>query len=552
MTVRSTPSEPPAFSEADFTAPGPGTWTPDPVHSPNPSTRFLQETALPAFDRGFREMTARYGMLIETLDRRIVNGFAYDRIVPAPPEEMPERIAAAERAWEDRIWREDLRRWDEETKPEVVRLNRELLAIDVAQLSDYELVEYLERCRENCARMVYEHMRHTAAAMVPTGDFLVHAIEWTGLPEVELVQLLAGTAPVSAGESDEQARFLAALRDDPRAQELLASELEPAEIVSRLCELSGETGAAALAYIDFVGYRLIDGFDIGDPCLIEYPGVLLDAVRLELEKGDAPGVDGGEGIETVRARVPEDERERFDELLAEARLTYRLRDERGVYTDVWASGIVRRAGLEAGRRLVERGRIDEPEHFLYAGWEEMRALLLGDGGPSAAELAERARFRSSYSVDDIPPFLGDPPQPPPDPSGLPNGARRMAKAVGFALHSLFAPSEAPHEAALLRGIAASPGVYEGVARLISDPAEFDRLEEGDVLVTKTTGEAFNVLLPLLGAIVTDAGGLLSHAAIVAREYGIPGVVGTREATRSIADGARVRVDGGAGEVSILR
>jgi pyruvate,water dikinase len=72
-----------------------------------------------------------------------------------------------------------------------------------------------------------------------------------------------------------------------------------------------------------------------------------------------------------------------------------------------------------------------------------------------------------------------------------------------------------------------------------------------VLVTQGTNAAFNVVLPLLGAIVTDRGALLSHAAIVAREYGIPGVVGTREATRAIRDGARVRVDGTRGRVEVL-
>jgi pyruvate,water dikinase len=97
----------------------------------------------------------------------------------------------------------------------------------------------------------------------------------------------------------------------------------------------------------------------------------------------------------------------------------------------------------------------------------------------------------------------------------------------------------------------SPGVYEGPARRISSPSEFDRIVKGDVLVTESTTEAFNILLPLLGGVVTDSGGLLSHSAIVAREYGIPGVVGTREATRRIADGARVRVDGNAGEVTVL-
>ena len=82
-------------------------------------------------------------------------------------------------------------------------------------------------------------------------------------------------------------------------------------------------------------------------------------------------------------------------------------------------------------------------------------------------------------------------------------------------------------------------------------AEFDRIQPGDVLVTRMTSPYFNVVLPLLGAIVTDRGGQLCHAAIVAREYGIPGIVGTREATARIADGARVRVDGSTGEVRLL-
>jgi len=111
---------------------------------------------------------------------------------------------------------------------------------------------------------------------------------------------------------------------------------------------------------------------------------------------------------------------------------------------------------------------------------------------------------------------------------------------------------AEHQDDVLHGLAASKGVYEGPARRISGPSEFGRIVRGDVLLTESTTEAFNILLPLLGAIVTDHGGLLSHSAIVAREYGIPGVVGTREATERIPDGARVRVNGDTGEVTVLR
>ena len=154
-----------------------------------------------------------------------------------------------------------------------------------------------------------------------------------------------------------------------------------------------------------------------------------------------------------------------------------------------------------------------------------------------------------HRAKEAPDTLGNPP-PAPDFSKLPPN-RSAHASVGIALASVFGSSEAEHETDMLRGLAASRGIYEGPARRVSSPSEFDRIVRGDVLVTESTTEAFNILLPLLGAIVTDSGGLLSHSAIVAREYGIPGVVGTREATERIADGARVRVDGDAGEVTVL-
>ena len=123
--------------------------------------------------------------------------------------------------------------------------------------------------------------------------------------------------------------------------------------------------------------------------------------------------------------------------------------------------------------------------------------------------------------------------------------------MGVVMAEMFGATKATQEGPLIRGSAASPGVYEGTARRLAGPSEFGRIVQGDVLITESTSEAFNILLPLLGAIVTDSGGLLSHAAIVAREYGIPSVVGTREATNFIPDGARVRVDGTKGEVTVL-
>jgi pyruvate,water dikinase len=332
---------------------------------------------------------------------------------------------------------------------------------------------------------------------------------------------------------------------------VLDADDDAASVLASLRALDGEAGAAVNGYLELVGYRLLDGFDICEPAALELPDAVLRSIRIALSDAEIDNSDVDDLIAGVRDRVPEEHRAEFDELLGEARLTYRLRDERGIYSDIWASGLMRRAALAAGRRLASRGRIDEPEHIVDAGLDEMCAMLAGSGGPTAEELAARAAFRTSHTAKDAPQFLGTPPEPPPDPSGLPPGVARLMHATGLALDSVFGSSEAEHEGDRLRGLAASPGVYEGPARLIGGPTEFDRIVQGDVLLTPATTEAFNILLPLLGAIVTDNGGLLSHSAIVAREYGIPGVVGTREATVRIADGTRVRVDGTAGEVTVL-
>lgn len=534
-----------------FEPPGPGAWEQDPVHFPRPLTRYFQEVHPPAFKRGTNDFARFYGMLIDGIQIGYVQGFAYNQVLPAPEAVLPERFRRAEQVYADKLWRTQLRAWDEEAKPASIAAHRALQAVAPDELPDAELAVHLRRCRDHHAAMLAQHMRFTAGALVPTGDFLVHVGDWTGLPHAELLGLLRGSSAVSAGGSDEMARLKRAFAEDAAARAALAGEEDPAELLAGLRACRGETGAAVSGYLDLVGNRLIDGFDIAEPRAIELPDALLRSIRIAVSEEGSIAPDHGRQAADVRALVPAPQREQFDELLAEARLTYRLRDERGVYSDIWASGLMRRAALAAGRRVAGRGIIDDPLHLLEAGLEEMCSLVLGTGGPSAAELAARATYRATYTAKDVPPTLGPPAQSPPDAASLPPAASRLMRATFIALGHLFGSSQASNDAEVLYGLAASRGVYEGPARRVAGPSEFGRIAKGDVLVTESTTEAFNILLPLLGGIVTDNGGLLSHAAIVAREYGIPGVVGTREATERIADGMRVRVDGDAGEVTVL-
>jgi pyruvate,water dikinase len=256
----------------------------------------------------------------------------------------------------------------------------------------------------------------------------------------------------------------------------------------------------------------------------------------------------------IRAAVPEQHRAEFDEILDEARKVNRLRDERSYWSDLWASGILRHAVREAGRRVAARGRIKSAEHLLDATSEEILGLLTNGArgkAVSAEELERRYHFRESVSVEDAPQFVNGTPSPPPPLEWFPEQTRRTMRAMNVALSHIFGFEQKESEDRIVRGIAVSSGQYEGRARVIDKVEDLSQLEQGEVLVTRATSTSFNYVLPRVGAIVTDRGGLMSHAAIVAREYGLPAVVGCQVATRNIPNGAMVRVDAEKGEVVVL-
>ena len=101
------------------------------------------------------------------------------------------------------------------------------------------------------------------------------------------------------------------------------------------------------------------------------------------------------------------------------------------------------------------------------------------------------------------------------------------------------------------GLGASAGVVEGIARIVHSPEQFNQVQKGEILVCRMTNPAWVVLFTKIGGLVTDAGGALSHPAVVAREFGIPAVVGTACATDKIQTGQRIRVNGAAGVIEIL-
>jgi pyruvate,water dikinase len=561
------------MGELVFTAPDAGVWEQDGIHFPLPITRFQQEAFPEGFMRGFKMGTACYGLMMEYLEPTFINGFFYHRarIVGAPPdakgpppkevfqhicEAVPEikaRLDTASTVLQQKPWREHLNNWDTVLKPTSTANHIRLQSQDLGAMNDAQLASHLQECFENSKAMVFQHHIYTITCGITVGDFMAGALEWTGKSPSEITKALRGSTPISAGITDEYLAALRAIETDPKAGAILYSAAPPAEVLDQLVALPGLTGAAIKTYLALVAHRVVGGYDIACKTAIESPDMLVKALQAKYNPDEVAAAEQQVREQTaqLRAAVPEPHRADFDERLGEARLVNRLRDERSYWSDLWSAGISRRAMLEVGRRLFARGRIGNAEHVLDASCSEALAMLSGNGGPDAAELAARHTFRTTATNDMAPHTLNGHPSPPPPPDWFPPAAQRTMRAIGAFMGATFGATDKASDKKVVRGISVSAGTYEGRARVINRMEALGEIQKGEVLVTRSTSTAFNYVLPLVGAIVTDRGGLMSHAAIVAREYGLPGVVGCQVATQTIPNGAMVRVDADKGEVTIL-
>ena len=551
--------------EREFIAPGPGTWELDRTHSHSAMTVYTTES-FKGFARGFKEGMSRYGVMVSHPQPHFVHGFFYTQLVGllgkpggSPPPKfifklmsrihplLRNRVKTAHAAFTGRQWLQDLSDWDE-LKKDSIKRNTALQSVDVTQLDDAALTAHLQACGENAEEMVYRHHIYTVGSLMPVGWLLDVATRSSGLSPSVVAPLLKGSTPVSMGiGGPELARLAATITAAGISRDSLESQ--PAEeALAQLCA-NPAIESALNDYLSVAGFMLIGGYCISEKTLRESPNIIMARLLDALTARQTTEFDN-EQEQRVRSRIALEDQEEFDNALADARKVNRLRDERGIYNDIWGAGIARTAILEAGRRLVSRGVLSNAELLLDASREEMTGLMRGESPISEAQLQDRRDWRINKSIDEVPHILGPQPGPPPPPDWLPPGVQPTMWAFGMVMGNVF---ESPDEAqeGSVKGLPVSPGVYEGIAKVILSTRDFGRLNKGDVLITKNTSAGFNVVLPIIGALVTDRGGLLSHAAIVSREYGIPGVVGTKTATQLIPDGARVRVDGDKGEVTIL-
>ena len=550
--------------ERKFEAPGPGTWALDTTHSSGAMTPYSCQ-CFEGLPRGFHESLEKYGILLDRLQPAFIHGFFFMQqvgLMGKPGGKLPANwllkvmfqvhpklracVKAAHESMESRRWLLDLAEWDELKKDSIAR-NTLLQSIELTKLDRQELIAHLEACFVNAEEMVYRHHKYSVGSLMPVGRFLDVATLASGLSAVDIAPLLKGSTAVSKGIGGEQ---LVAVVEAITVAGIIKKDLMKQESEAALNELreNAQINAVLEDYLVIAGHMLIGGYCISEKTLRESPNIIMARIFEAMEPASESEFDA-DLEQIIREKISEEDRVDFDLCLADARLVNRMRDERGIYNDIWGAGISRCAILEAGRRLFEEDILSNAELSLDASHEELIGLLKGESTATDEDLSERREWRLTKDIDEVPEFLGDPPAGPPLLELLPRKIQPTLRAFGLVMGNVFDEPKEPTQQ--ISGLAVSPGIYEGTAKVILSTRDFDRLEKGDILVTKNTSAGFNVVLPIIGALVADRGGILSHAAIVSREFGIPGVVGTKNASQSIKDGDKIRVNGGTGEVDIL-
>lgn len=288
----------------------------------------------------------------------------------------------------------------------------------------------------------------------------------------------------------------------------------------------------------------IYNLDFARPTPAEEPAPILDTLRMYLRgEGRSPydrlaelAAKREEATASVLARVKGWKRKWFLSLLKNAQAHVPLRED-GLADLGLGYPLLRRLLLELGARLARGAAIPKPDDVFWLTEEELiqAAAVLDSGGAledKAGVIEERkAVWRAQKRL--VPPTVLPP----------------KARFLGLDVEKL-GPRTSGQEGNTIQGVAASPGRITGVARVLHGPEDFDQMKPGEILVAAITTPAWTPLFARAAAVVTDIGGPLSHGSIVAREYGIPAVLGTGVATTRITSGMQITVDGDTGKVTL--
>jgi rifampicin phosphotransferase len=507
----------------------PATWLPDASHYPEQMTPLSATTWFEAVGRGLHEAMRELQGPFGGFEARAELGWAYEGELQ--PEWQPEEGRLHEAA------RELRRRWQEDLRPRAHAVTRELHAMRPDLPDPSEATALLNGMWSIVLEQWKVHFLVVVPAQVAI-ELFTDAYR-TAFPAADALApygLLDGM-PNESTEADAELWQLA-----QRARSLGVADIVrefPEESV--LDRLDQSANGRALRHELSAYLRRFGGrsrwHEVSLPREVEQPTMTLDSLRLFLEADVGPSLIHRAGAERRERQALESAPE-IREALEAAKVGYGLKESHAYHIDYPGLLALREVLLGFGRRLVAEGRLSSLADVWMLRRDELRSVVGSDlGGAEVGAIvrqrrAELERGRREGPRDHL-------------------GAAPATTERHPTLEKFYGTGPNASEGDLLRGAGASPGTAEGRVRIVRGSEDFRRVQRGDILVATTTTPAWTPLFPSLGGLVTETGGILSHVAIVAREYGIPTVVGVARATTLLRDGVRVRIDGSRGEVRLL-
>ncbi|HLG07871.1 MAG TPA: PEP-utilizing enzyme [Gaiellaceae bacterium] len=517
------------------------------------------------------------------IDYRCVNGYIY---ISGNPVTDPEKIAERAEFFQRRAgyyfehWDELYAKWQEKMKALIAEITDlrvpdlpeyepdEVIFDDGRNTTFYEVLDAYGRALR-CGDLAWQH--HSEFLLLGYGAYVTFAdfckSNLPDIPDQHIAQMVAGI-DVLLFKADAELRRLAKLAIDTGVDGAFEEGRTHAEIDAELGQ--SEAGRAWLDDLDKVkdpwfnmatgdGLYHYYGSWLDDPSipyasLIGYVRALREGEEVERPTEELAR-ERDRLAEEYGALLREEARAGFDDLLRLSRLVFPYVEEHKFLCDYWFLTTWWNKIREFGALLARHGFLEDTEDIFQLGRHEVQTaldeLLLtwSTGGEPLGPkhwppiVARRKELLERLAEWTPPPALGVAPETITDPA--------LIMLWGITTERVREWARSQDDGLELRGTAASPGVAEGPARVVKTVSEISDVRDGEVLVCTITSPAWAPIFSKVEAVVTDIGGVMSHAAIVCREYGLPAVVGTGRSTSRIRTGQMVRVDGSAGTVTIL-
>jgi phosphohistidine swiveling domain-containing protein len=516
-------------------------WEWDDMHMPTALAPLAGDYVL-TLCRGFDPAYARFGAPMR-MRGRIIAGYCYMALDYGVPDDeakaMIERLRDAYRAFAP----DNGRYWREEAIPQLKVIYAGIDGIDVDGLSGQALANAWDKAWLGLLRAWEIHFVTIRGAYRISEDLAdLYERVVPGSAPGEAMALIQGDNDILQDVEAGIERLVDVAAAHPEVRDRLRAGPPPS--LEDLADLAGgaEIVAEIRAFLAEHGHLGQPFDDLSFPSWAEEPTLLTMQIATRLsdppernaERRARLRAESERLAAAVRERLADrpEERSAFERLFGLAQEIGTLTEVHNYWIDRMAQARIRALAIRVGRRLAREGSIGQPDDILYLSQAEVGDLIRVPADRQDIIARRRADHARQQTLR------------PPAKLGAPEIDLGLTDRFNVA----FGDSASAEE---LKGTGASAGIARGPARVAFGPADFGRIKRGDIIVCPSSNPSWVPVFAIAGGLVTNTGGVLSHAAVVAREFGLPAVVGVTGATTKIADGRMVEIDGSAGTVRLL-